>query len=224
MKAPGRMIVVEGLEGAGKSTAIKTIEQTLQAKVPHWIRTREPGGTALGEAVRQIVKGDNSAEPIDARAELLLFYAARVQLLQQVILPALARGAWVLADRFELSTFAYQGGGRHIDEGMIQHLSQFCVADFKPDLILFLDINPQKGLQRARQRGQYDRIEQEALPFFADVYQSYHRHIRMLNNVVIIDAEQPLPVVQRRIAAALEAFMATDAHPSLGQDNEVAER
>ncbi len=133
----GKFIVVEGLEGAGKSTALQTIKRYLERFVPELLLTREPGGTRVGEHVRQLLKERVEGEALEPRCELLLFYAARVQLLEQVIRPALSQGTWILADRFELSTFAYQGGGRKLDKHMIQHLSAFCLQGFKPDLILF---------------------------------------------------------------------------------------
>ncbi|MDX2345856.1 MAG: dTMP kinase, partial [Legionella sp.] len=117
-KQPGQFIILEGLEGAGKSTALTTIKRFLAPYVPELITTREPGGTHVGETVRELIKHAPDAEPLEAHAELLLFYAARVQLIEQVIKPALARGAWVLADRFELSTWAYQGGGRELNQQM----------------------------------------------------------------------------------------------------------
>ena len=208
----GHFIVVEGLEGAGKSTALDTIKQTLVARACELILTREPGGTRVGETIRGLIKETIPAEPLDARAELLLFYAARVQLLEQVIRPALNRGAWVLADRFELSTFAYQGGGRQLDESMIAHLSDFCVGDLKPDLTIFLDVSPELGLQRAGLRGAMDRIEQESLAFFKAIYDAYHRQIKTMHNVVVIDASQPLAVVQKSIATALTNYLATHAN------------
>lgn len=202
----GRFIVVEGLEGAGKSTAITVIKRFLESLVPEIITTREPGGTRVGETARMLIKEVVPTEPLDSRTELLLLYAARVQLMEQVIRPALLRGCWVIADRFELSTWAYQGGGRKLDLSMIAHLSTFCLADFKPDLILFLDISPQQGLQRARMRGRTDRIEQESLAFFTDVRQAYHEQIKQMSHVKVIDAGRPLAVVQQSILSALECF------------------
>ncbi|KTC66159.1 dTMP kinase (plasmid) [Legionella adelaidensis] len=203
----GKFIVVEGLEGAGKSTALHFLKKLLSANVSELITTREPGGTRLGETSRQLIKEINPDEPLDARAELLLFYASRVQLIEQVIKPALNRGAWVLGDRFELSTFAYQGGGRGLDEEMIARLSSFCLDEFKPDLIFFLDVSPEKGLERAKKRGKTDRIEQESLLFFKKVYKSYHEHIKKMDNVVIINAEQRLLEVQKQIRLTLENFL-----------------
>jgi dTMP kinase len=204
----GHFIVVEGLEGAGKSTALNTIKRFLAERVPELITTREPGGTRVGEAARQLIKETVALEPLDARTELLLLYASRVQLLEQVIRPALHRGCWVVGDRFELSTWAYQGGGRQLDLDMIARLSAFCVKDIKPDLIIFLDISPEQGLRRALKRGKADRIEQESLDFFTNVYNSYHHYIKSMPNVVIIDANKPLAVVQNLICSALENYVA----------------
>lgn len=200
----GQFIVVEGLEGAGKSTALQTIKHYLESFVPELVLTREPGGTRVGEHVRQLLKERVEGEALEPRCELLMFYAARVQLLEQVIRPALSKGAWVLADRFELSTFAYQGGGRKLDKQMIKHLSTFCLQGFKPDLILFLDINPEQGLGRIKERGETDRIEQESLAFFTDVYNAYHEMIRGMDNVVCIDAGQTMETVQESILSTLK--------------------
>lgn len=209
----GHFVVVEGLEGAGKSTALDTIKQILIARTDELILTREPGGTHVGEVLRRLIKESIPTEPLDSRAELLLFYAARVQLLEQVIRPALLRGAWVLADRFELSTFAYQGGGRKLDEAMISHLSSFCVGDLVPDLTIFLDVNPELGLKRAGLRGAMDRIEQESLAFFRAVHDAYHRHIQTMPNVVVIDASLPLDEVRQSITMAMDHYLTNHDKP-----------
>lgn len=206
----GRFIVLEGLEGAGKSTAISTIKRFLTPLVPELIITREPGGTSVGEAVREILKAPENYQQLNPEAELLLFYASRTQLVQQVILPALQRGAWVLADRFELSTFAYQGGGRKLDMDFIQALSDFSLHGLKPDLTIFLDIHPEIGLQRAVARGKIDRIESESIDFFNTVYDSYHEHLKKFPLVHIIDASKPLGEVQYLIKTVLNQFLALD--------------
>lgn len=203
----GHFIVVEGLEGAGKSTALTTIKRFLAERVSEIITTREPGGTRVGEEARQLIKETLTTEPLDARTELLLLYASRVQLIEQVIRPALSRGCWVVGDRFELSTWAYQGGGRKLDPEMISHLSSFCVKNIKPDLIIFLDISPEQGLKRALKRGKADRIEQESLTFFTQVYNSYHHYIKTMDNVICINASKSLLVVQNEIRATLEKYM-----------------
>lgn len=208
----GRFIVVEGLEGAGKSSAIHTIIRYLSGKltVPI-VSTREPGGTRVGEVVRTLIK-ERDSEPLHDYTEMLLLYAARVQLVEQVIRPALAQGQWVVADRFELSTFAYQGGGRNIAETALSNLSQLALDGFQPDLTLFLDIDPKQGLERAKRRGKADRIEAETQVFFQRVYEAYHQRLKKMTNVVLIDASQPLDVVQQTIIHHLEHFVTSHAH------------
>ncbi|QRN03820.1 dTMP kinase [Legionella sp. MW5194] len=203
----GRFIVVEGLEGAGKSTVMQTIKQSLESRQLTVVTTREPGGTHIGETIRHLIKEPRPAEPMSAYTELLLLYAARVQLLDQVIRPALHEGKWVLADRFELSTFAYQGGGRQIDPEIIQTISTITLQGFQPDLILFLDILPQRGMERVTQRGDSDRIEQESQAFFDRVNHAYHEKIKTLSNVAVIDAGQTLEAVQKSALSHLEKFL-----------------
>lgn len=210
MSGLGRFIVVEGLEGAGKSTAVHTIKQFLADNIGAFITTREPGGTAVGEVVRQLIKHTPENEHLDARAELLLLYTSRVQLVNQVIKPALHRGTWVLGDRFELSTFAYQGGGRGLDVQMIEELSSFCLEGFAPDLVLFLDVDAAIGLRRVLERGHADRIEKESLEFFMAVCDAYHAKIKTMKQVVVIDANQPEAVVQQGILDALSHYVVSN--------------
>ena len=200
----GKFIVIEGLEGAGKSTAIQLINAYLQEKVPSLILTREPGGTRVGDVVRKLLKEHVDGEVLDVHTELLLLYAARVQHITQVIKPTLNQGGWVLCDRFELSTIAYQGGGRGIPSEIIAQLSQWCLQGFSPDITFFLDIDPEQGLHRVSQRGQVDRIESESLAFFNKVHQAYHDALSTMKNVVIIDAGKPLKTVQESIIAELD--------------------
>jgi dTMP kinase len=209
MITKGKFIVVEGLEGAGKTTAMQTICNYLGSKVQSLVTTREPGGTRVGELVRALIKEEIPGEVLDARAELFLLYAARVQHITQIIKPALLRGDWVLSDRFELSTIAYQGGGRGLDPAMMTQVSDLCLQGFTPDLTFFLDITPEAGLYRVNQRGKSDRIERESLIFFHQVYQTYHQAIAQMKNIVVIDASQPLQEVQKSIIEHLEQFYAT---------------
>lgn len=204
----GRFIVLEGLEGAGKSTAMATAQRFLKSRV-NLITTREPGGTSLGESIRQILKHVNHSAPIQAKSELLLFYAARVQLLHEIIFPALEKGDWVLTDRFELSTLAYQGGGRGLDSNFIHQLSDYCLSGFEPDLVLFLDIPPKLGLARALSRGEADRIEMESEAFFERVYHAYHEGLKRIKHTALIDATQPLEKVQSDLEQTLEAYFNT---------------
>lgn len=212
MSIPGRFIVVEGLEGAGKTSAIKVIKAYLQSCEQNVIVTREPGGTRIGEGLRGLIKGIVDGEALDARSELLMMYAARVQLMEEVIRPALSRGDWVIADRFELSTFAYQGGGRGIDKQFLNYLSDFCMQNFKVDLVLFLDISPEKGMKRVKRRGNMDRIEKESMDFFTRVHQAYHAHIKDMDNVRIVDASAPIAAVQASLIHHLQNFLHQNSH------------
>ena len=157
-------IVIEGLEGAGKTTARECVVETLkQLGVSDMVFTREPGGTILAEKLRSLVLDIQSTgdEVINDKAEVLMFYAARVQLVETVIKPALARGQWVIGDRHDLSTQAYQGGGRGIDQTMLATLRDAVLGDFRPHLTLYLDVTPEVGLKRARARRDADRARKD---------------------------------------------------------------
>ncbi|MGP9802492.1 dTMP kinase [Rheinheimera sp. NSM] len=203
MTAAAKFIVVEGLEGAGKSSAIAHVKQYLQQQGVEVVCTREPGGTPLAESLRNLVKQVQTTEVVAPQTELLLMYAARMQLLCNVIKPALAQGKWVLADRHDMSSRAYQGGGRQLDEAFINQLRNAVLGDLRPDLTLYLDIDPAVGLERARQRGELDRIEQEQLVFFQRTRQKYLQIAATEPNIVVIDAGQSLEQVQHSITDAL---------------------
>lgn len=197
-----RFVVIEGLEGAGKSTAVATVLNWLKAQGHEVVQTREPGGTPLAEQIRTMVKSVQD-EAIAPETELLLMYAARSQLLANVIRPALAQGHWVLADRHDLSSRAYQGGGRQIASEIIDHIRAVVVKDTRPDLTLYLDIDPDIGLKRALARGELDRIEQEQLDFFKRTRQRYLEIAATDSTIVVIDAAQPLAEVQQALIATL---------------------
>lgn len=203
MHTHGKFIVIEGLEGAGKSTAIATVKQYLTRQGHQVICTREPGGTPLAEQLRHLVKQTDLTEQLAPETELLLMYAARVQLLTNVIRPALAAGQWVLADRHDLSSRAYQGGGRQLGDQLINTLGQAVLGATRPDLTLYLDIDPAQGLTRAAHRGALDRIEQEQLSFFERTREKYLQIAAQEANIVVIDAAQSLPQVQNALLQAL---------------------
>ncbi len=190
-----KYIVIEGLEGAGKTTARDVVVETLrELGVQEIAFTREPGGTQLAEKLRSLVLDIRSVgdEIITDKAEVLMFYAARVQLVETVIKPALARGCWVIGDRHDLSTQAYQGGGRGIDQTMLATLRDAVLGDFRPDLTLYLDVTPEVGLKRARARGELDRIEQESLDFFNRTRARYLELASQDARIRTIDATQSL--------------------------------
>ena len=203
MTTQGRFIVVEGLEGAGKTSAIRTIQQWLNEHQIQFISTREPGGTPLAEQIRTIVKQVQD-EIVAPETELLLMYASRVQLVKTVIQPALQQGRWVLGDRHDLSSRAYQGGGRQLEESLINSIRHAVLGDLTPDLTLYLDIDPAVGLQRAQARGELDRIELEQLAFFQRTRAKYLQIAATEPNIVTIDAGQSIEQVQQQILNALQ--------------------
>ena len=204
----GKFIVIEGLEGAGKTTAINTVARILkQHHIADLQFTREPGGTPIAEALRNIIKNGLDNEPLTDKAELLMLYAARIQLVDNVIKPALKMGKWVIGDRHDLSTQAYQGGGRQIDQVFIETLQAQVLGDFKPDLTLYLDIVPELGLMRARSRGQLDRIEQQSLPFFERIRQRYLQLAERDNTIVTIDANKSIEEVTTQIETILNSWL-----------------
>jgi len=203
----GRFITLEGGEGVGKSTNLQFIRHLLAQKQIDVVLTREPGGTELAEKIRQLLLEKHS-ESITPQAELLLVFAARAQHVQHVILPALAQGKWVLSDRFTDATYAYQGGGRNMDNRIIAWLESTVQGELRPDLTLLLDAPVETGLLRAQHRGKLDRFESERRDFFERVRQAYLTRARQEpRRYSIIDAAMPLAEVQNQIGRAIEALV-----------------
>lgn len=204
----GRFLSVEGGEGAGKSTNLEHVVTFLESRGLSVEVTREPGGTALAEEIRTLLLAPR-AEPPAPLTELLLVFAARAQHLAERIEPALAAGRWVVCDRFTDATFAYQGGGRQLGSGLIETLAELVHAGCWPDLTLYLDVPPEQGLARARERGEPDRIERESRAFFERVRAVYLARARAEpERFAVIDASRPLAAVQNDVAEALERFFA----------------
>ncbi|WP_318486991.1 dTMP kinase [Photobacterium leiognathi] len=204
----GKFIVIEGLEGAGKSTAINQVMDTLaQHGINDPVSTREPGGTPLAEQMRALVKEGHPDEPLTDMAELLLLYAARIQLVDNVIKPALNQGKWVVGDRHDMSSQAYQGGGRGFDKALMENLRDTVLGDFRPDLTIYMDIDPELGLQRARGRGALDRIEQMNIDFFHRARALFLELSENQPNVIIIDASQTLEQVTADLRSALNTWL-----------------
>ncbi|MBI6255738.1 dTMP kinase [Proteus mirabilis] len=203
-----KFIVIEGLEGAGKTSAIQTVVDTLkQQGITDLAFTREPGGTPLAEKLRELIKQGIKGEKVTDKAELLMLYAARVQLVENVIKPALAQGKCVIGDRHDLSSQAYQGGGRGIDKALMKSLRDTVLADFKPDLTLYLDLDPAVGLARARARGELDRIEKESMDFFYRTRERYQALAKEDASIITIDASQDIDKVQADIRDVLNQWL-----------------
>jgi dTMP kinase len=201
MSQLGKFITVEGTEGVGKSTNIGFIKSVLEAQGIEVVLTREPGGTPLAEELRSLLLSPRD-EHVHQDAEILMVFAARAQHLNQVILPALQRGAWVLSDRFTDATFAYQGMGRGIDWSIISQLEALVQKGVSPDLTVLLDMPVELGMQRALARSAPDRFEQEKLAFFEKVRKGYHQRVdEMPSRFAVIDASQSLEAVQQDIKA-----------------------
>ena len=223
----GAFITVEGADGSGKTTHIDFIQGCLSDHGVQVVRTREPGGTALGELLRGILLGNEDAS-ISDRAELMLVFAARTQHLDEVITPALESGKWVLCDRFTDATYAYQGGGRGIDHDAIETLEQWVQGKLQPDLTVLLDVPVEVGLARTRQRGDHpglprdardqmvislrrsgthDRFERQALEFKQAVRRVYlERAARFESRIKLVDANKTIEQVRTDLKAVLETF------------------
>lgn len=204
----GRFITLEGIEGAGKSTASAFIAQYLRGQGLEVVTTREPGGTPLAERVRQLVL-ERGAEPVTPVTETLLMFAARALHVAQVLRPALARGAWVVCDRFTDATRAYQGAGRGVDAALIEALARAVHGDLRIDCTLLFDLPVETGLARARGRaGASDRFESEALAFHERVRSGYLAiAAREPARVARIDAAAPPAAVEHAVQAVLARLL-----------------
>ena len=206
---PGRFITLEGIEGAGKSTIARTLRDWLSARGITVHMTREPGGTPLAERVRQIVL-EGSSERVSPVAETLLMFAARSIHLENLIRPALARGEWVVCDRFTDATRAYQGAGRGVSRKWIELLASAVHAGVQPDCTLLLDLPVATGLQRARRRPEAssDRFEQETEQFFERVRAAYLELARLEpKRIHVIAADRPLAEVEQQAIRVLETLI-----------------
>lgn len=204
MKEPGRFVTVEGGEGVGKSTSLEFLRELIESRGFDVLATREPGGTPAAERIRALLL-EHGDEPMPDIAELLLFFAARSLHVENLIRPALARGTWVVCDRFTDATRAYQGGGRGLDESVIERLAELVHPGLEPDLTLLLDAPEAIGRGRARRRGDADRLERERSAFHKRVRDGYLQlAARDPARFCIVDASQPIARVQADIARAMD--------------------
>ncbi len=204
----GKFITLEGTEGVGKTTNLQFIKTLLQQHGLPVVATREPGGTLLGEKIRQLLL-DPDTELLSEQTELLLVFAARAQHLKHVIEPALAQGNWILCDRFTDATYAYQGGGRNMKASTIEWLENWVQGNLRPDLTLLLDAPVNVGMERAKIRpGEADRFELEGQHFFEHVRRAYLLQYELHpERIRLIKANQPLAEVQRAIMDALRPLL-----------------
>lgn len=204
----GCLITLEGGEGAGKSTVLESLRSHIESSGIRLLVTREPGGTVLGEAIRSVVLDDRMGE-VCAESELLLMFAARAQLVRELVIPALEIGTWVLSDRFTDASYAYQGGGRGQPAERISGLEEWAANGIKPDLTLLLDVPVALGLARAQIRGEPDRIEREQAGFFDRVRSTYRDLARQEpERFRIIDSSLDIASVAANACAAIDQFMA----------------
>ncbi|MDX1347608.1 MAG: dTMP kinase [Thiomicrorhabdus chilensis] len=206
----GKFLTLEGTEGAGKSTNLAFIETWLKQRGIEVITTREPGGTKIGEAVREILL-DKAYTQMHEDTELLLMFAARAQHLQEKILPALAQGKWVVSDRFTDATYAYQGAARGIAFERIAEIENWVQKGTFPDTTFVFDLPIEVGMARVASRGgQTDRFEQERHDFFEKVRNAYlKRAVQTPERYQVLDASQPLESVQAQIEARLQTLLET---------------
>lgn len=207
----GGFIVLEGIEGVGKTTQMATAQAALEAalapRAQGLVCSREPGGTAAGEALRSVLL-DKDGAPLSLEAETLLMFAARANHLQEKIRPALNRGDWVLCDRFTDASYAYQGAGRELGVARIAVLEKWVQAELRPDLVIVLDAEPALALGRAKNRGPVDRFEQESLDFFERAREQYLQRAKAYpERYAVIDAAMPLETVSAAVKATVEAFV-----------------
>ena len=200
----GKFITIDGVEGSGKSTQIDLICSYLQRKGIDVVRTREPGGTDLGEKIRSLLLDVDNKE-MHSDTELLLMFSSRNELIQNKIIPALNDGKWVVSDRFTDASFAYQGGGRMLSLDRIAKLENWVLGSFKPDLTFLLDISVEIGMTRVEARNAKDRIEQEERVFFERVRSVFIERSKIYpDRIKLINAERSVDEIQTQIQSIIE--------------------
>lgn len=191
-----KFITFEGVDGAGKSTHLAWFADALRQRGHDVVVTREPGGTPLGEQLREILLN----QPMNIGTEALLMFASRLEHIEQLIKPALHAGKWVISDRFSDASFAYQGGGRGLDWGKLTQLEQWVHGDLQPALTLFFDVPVEVARQRLSNNASLDRFEQEQADFFERVRAGYHRRVQQNpQRYAVIDAARSLDEVKRQL-------------------------
>ena len=197
---------MEGIDGAGKSAVAEAVISVIEGANYEVVRTREVGGTATGEVIRNLVLSTDSN--VCANAEILLMFAARAQHLEEVIMPNIRKGRWVVCDRFTDSTFAYQGGGRQVSFDRIEVIENWVQSDFRPDLTLLFDADIETAAQRVRQQDDPDRIESEAIEFQIRVRDAFKRLQSLFpERIISIDSTQAISQVSQQAQKHVRKFI-----------------
>ena len=205
----GLFITLEGTEGSGKSTQIAVIKAHMEAKGHKVVCLREPGGTPIAEEIRTLLKTPRKDDNICDMTELLLMYAARAQLVETVIKPLLSAGTDVICDRHDLSSVAYQGGGRGMNMDDINAIRKVVLGNFRPDLTIVIDVDPKIGMQRARNRGELDRFELSQIDFFERVRNTYLEYAKTHQDFVsVVDGHKEISAVSHDVIACLDKLNA----------------
>lgn len=201
----GKFIVFEGSDGSGKSTILEKVKEYLDSKDVDYILTREPGGTSIGEQIRNVLLSKDS-EAMDDRTEVLLFAAARAQSVEEIVKPNLEKGKLVISDRYVLSSLAYQGYAREVGVEKVREVNDFAIDSLQPDYTFFLDVDPITVLKRKKQSVEADRLESEANTFHEKVYDGYKSLIKG-DNFIVIDASKSIEEVAQQTISNLEAIL-----------------
>ena len=205
----GLFITLEGIDGSGKSTQIAVIKAHMEAKGHKVVCLREPGGTPIAEEIRTLLKTPRKDDNMCDKTELLLMYAARAQLVETVIKPLLSAGTDVICDRHDLSTVAYQGGGRGMNMDDINAIRKVVLGNFRPDLTIIIDVDPKIGMQRARNRGELDRFELSQIDFFERVRNTYLEYAKTHQDFVsVVDGHKEISAVSHDVIACLDKLNA----------------
>ncbi len=205
----GLFITLEGTEGSGKSTQIAVIKAHMEAKGHKVVCLREPGGTPIAEEIRTLLKTPRKDDNMCDKTELLLMYASRAQLVETVIKPLLSAGTDVICDRHDLSTVAYQGGGRGMNMDDINAIRKVVLGNFRPDLTIIIDVDPKIGMQRARNRGELDRFELSQIDFFERVRNTYLEYAKTHQDFVsVVDGYKEISAVSHDVIACLDKLNA----------------
>lgn len=202
----GKFVVFEGTDGSGKTTILNNVKKYLDESNIEYILTREPGGTKIGEKIRDILLNNKNKE-MDYRTEALLFAAARAQSVEEVLRPALNKGKLVISDRYVLSSIAYQGYARELNIDGVKGINDFAIDGLKPDWTIFFDVDPIKVLDRKKAATKADRLEEEGNNYHSKVYEGYKKMIEEYQNVIVIDASRSIEEVTNETIIALNKII-----------------